>query len=70
VNSQLSAKFANGKVQSVDMSYPRSAVHQYLKYGAMYGSDIQVSTGSPTKAAAARAAEKKAASGKDAAEPK
>ena len=37
VNAQLNAKSANGKVQSVDMIYPGSAVHQFLYYGSMYG---------------------------------
>jgi dipeptidyl-peptidase-3 len=40
VNAELDAKAANGKVQSVDMTYPRSAVHQYLHYGSMYGEDV------------------------------
>jgi dipeptidyl-peptidase III len=42
VNAQLDAKTANGKVQSVDMIYPRSAVHQCLYYGSMYGEDVKV----------------------------
>ncbi len=45
VNAQLNARMANGKVQSVDMIYPRSAVHQYLYYGSMYGDDVKVPTG-------------------------
>src|SRR5271167_32913 len=45
-NAQLNAKAASGgKVQSVNMIYPRSAVHQYLYYGSMYGEDVKVPTG-------------------------
>ena len=42
INAQLDAKPANGKVQSVSMSYPRNVVHQYLYYGSMYGKGIKV----------------------------
>ena len=41
VNAQLT-RLANGKVQGVDMTYPRSVVHQYLYYGSMYGADLKV----------------------------
>jgi dipeptidyl-peptidase-3 len=40
INAQLNAKMANGKVQSVDMIYPRNVVHQYVSYGSMYGKDL------------------------------
>lgn len=46
VNAQLNAKPANNKVEDVDMVYPRSAVHQFLYYGSMYGEDIKVPPGS------------------------
>ncbi|HLW54816.1 MAG TPA: peptidase M49 [Candidatus Angelobacter sp.] len=37
INSELTAKFAaNGQLTSVDISYPRDAVRQYLGYGSMY----------------------------------
>ncbi len=48
VNAQLDAKAANGKGQSVDMIYPRSAVHQFLYYGSMYGEDVKVPAGAAT----------------------
>ena len=51
VNAQLNAKAANGKVQSVDMIYPRSAVHQFLYYGSMYGKDVKVPAGDAIPAA-------------------
>jgi dipeptidyl-peptidase-3 len=40
INAQLNAKMANGKVQRVDMIYPRNVVHQYVSYGSMYGKDL------------------------------
>ena len=42
VNAQLNAKPANGDVASVEMIYPRSAVHQFLYYGSMYAEDLKV----------------------------
>ena len=42
VNAQLNAKSANGDVASVEMIYPRSAVHQFLYYGSMYAEDLKV----------------------------
>ncbi len=54
VNAQLNAKTANGKVQSVDMMYPRSAVHQFLYYGSMYGKDIKVPASDAMAATQAR----------------
>ena len=42
VNAQLNARVANGRVEGVDMIYPRSVVHQYLYYGSMYGADVKV----------------------------
>ncbi len=41
INAQLTVKMADGKVQSVDMSYPRNVLHQYLYYGSMYGADVK-----------------------------
>ncbi len=54
VNAQLNARSANGKVQSIDMIYPRSAVHQFLYYGSMYGKDLKVPT--PSQGASHNAA--------------
>jgi hypothetical protein len=42
INAQLNAKIANGKVQSVDMIYPRNVVSQFVYYGSMYGKDLKV----------------------------
>jgi dipeptidyl-peptidase-3 len=42
VNAQLNARVANGRVEGVDMIYPRSVVQQYLYYGSMYRSDVKV----------------------------
>ena len=42
VNAQLNAKQADGKLQGVDIMYPRSAVHQFLYYGSMYAEDLKV----------------------------
>ncbi len=42
VNAQLNAKPSNGDVGSVEMIYPRSAVHQFLYYGSMYAEDLKV----------------------------
>ncbi len=42
INAQLNAKMANGKVQSVDMEYPRNVVHQYIYYGSMYGKGLKL----------------------------
>jgi dipeptidyl-peptidase-3 len=37
INPSLEAKIdAGGKVQSVEIAYPRNAAHQYLSYAAMY----------------------------------
>jgi len=37
INPELTADFsADGKVARVQMSYPRDAVHQYLRYASMY----------------------------------
>ena len=41
VNAQLNAKSAVGKAMSVDMLYPRNAVHQFLYYGSMYCDDLK-----------------------------
>ena len=70
VNAQLNAKIANGKVQTVEMIYPRSAVHQYLYYGAMYGADLKVPAASPTKAVSAKPGPKNAAPGSEVGKPK
>ena len=40
INAQLTAK-PDGKATDVDMSYPRSAVHQFLYYGSMYSEDVK-----------------------------
>ena len=47
VNAQLDAKMANGGLNSVEMTYPRSAVHQFLYYGSMYGADVKVPATAP-----------------------
>ena len=47
VNAQLNANLANNKVQSVEMNYPRSAVHQFLYYGSMYAADVKVPATAP-----------------------
>ncbi len=55
VNAQLNAK-GSGKAMSVDMIYPRNAVHQFLYYGSMYSEDVKVpeaAAGTPKKAHAA-----------------
>ncbi len=49
VNAQLNAKPAYGKLQSVDMTYPRSAVQQFLYYGSMYADDVKVPPGDAIK---------------------
>jgi dipeptidyl-peptidase-3 len=37
INAELTAKFAaNGQLTSVEISYPRDEVRQYLNYGSMY----------------------------------
>ena len=54
VNAQLNAKSAGGKAMSVDMLYPRNAVHQFLYYGSMYCKDVKVPT--PSQAASHSAA--------------
>ncbi len=42
VNPQLTATFAkNGSVTSVDIAYPRDAIHQYLLYGSMFDPDVK-----------------------------
>ena len=40
INAQLTAK-PDGKAMDVDMTYPRSAVHQFLYYGSMYSEDVK-----------------------------
>lgn len=67
VNSQLNAKLVNGKVQSVEMIYPRDAVHQYLYYGSMFAPDLKVPV---TRRIKAKSAAKNAAPAKYAAQPK
>jgi dipeptidyl-peptidase-3 len=43
VNPQLTAAFGkDGKVASVDIAYPRDAVHQYVLYGSMFDSGLNV----------------------------
>jgi hypothetical protein len=42
INAQLNAKMANGKVQSVDIEYPRNVIHQYIYYGSMYGKGLKL----------------------------
>ena len=42
VNPELEAKLGpNGKVKSVELKYPRSAPHQYLRYGAMFDEGLK-----------------------------
>jgi dipeptidyl-peptidase III len=51
VNAQLNAKQADGKLGGVDMTYPRSAVHQFLYYSSMYAEDLKIpATGANTSA--------------------
>jgi dipeptidyl-peptidase-3 len=46
VNPELNAHIgANGKVSTVDISYPRDAVRQYLRYGAMYDAGLKTANG-------------------------
>jgi dipeptidyl-peptidase-3 len=46
INPMLTAKMGkNGKVESVTISYPESAVKQFLHYGAMYDKGLKVPTG-------------------------
>ncbi len=45
INAQLNAEPTEGKLQNVSMTYPRSAEHQFLYYGSMYGEDIKVPAG-------------------------
>ena len=41
VNPELTATIGkNGEVSSVEISYPRDAVRQYLRYGAMYDAGL------------------------------
>ena len=41
INPELTARFGpNGQVTKVDLSYPRDAVHQYLRYAAMYNAGL------------------------------
>jgi dipeptidyl-peptidase-3 len=47
VNAQLNANLNNGKVNSVEMTYPRSAVAQFLYYGSMYADDVKVPVSPP-----------------------
>ncbi len=43
INPQLTATFGkDGKVTSVDIAYPRNAVHQYLLYGSMFDSGLNL----------------------------
>ncbi len=42
VNAQLNATPSKGKLEGVQMIYPRSAVHQFLYYGSMYAEDVTV----------------------------
>ena len=46
VNAQLNAMASPGKDTSVEIIYPRNAVHQFLYYGAMYCDDVKVPHGS------------------------
>jgi dipeptidyl-peptidase-3 len=42
LNPQLTATFSkDGSVKSVDIAYPRDAVHQYLLYGSMFDAGIK-----------------------------
>jgi dipeptidyl-peptidase-3 len=46
INPQLTAKLAkSGAVETVMVSYPQSAVHQYLLYGSMFDKGLKVRTG-------------------------
>jgi dipeptidyl-peptidase III len=45
VNPQLTAAFGkDGKVASVDIAYPRDALHQYVLYGSMFDSRLKASS--------------------------
>jgi dipeptidyl-peptidase III len=44
INPQLTATLGNdGGVRSVDMTYPRDAIHQYLLYGSMFDPGLKAS---------------------------
>jgi dipeptidyl-peptidase-3 len=43
INATLTARFSNGKVKSVALSYPADAAQQYLAYAAMYDKALQPS---------------------------
>jgi dipeptidyl-peptidase-3 len=58
INPQLTAKMTDGKVTSVEMTYPRSAVQQYVYYGSMYGEDLKKSAKASVKSSTKKAAEK------------
>ncbi len=46
INSRLTARFGDhGQITSVEISYPKDAVQQYLAYGAMYDSGLQATPG-------------------------
>jgi len=47
VNAQLNATLAKGKLEGVQMIYPRNAVHQFLYYGSMYAEDVNVPAVTP-----------------------
>ncbi len=50
LNPELKGGMVNGKVKSVTMSYPGSAIHQYVFYGSMYGSGLRVPAAAATVA--------------------
>ncbi len=58
INAQLNAEPAKGKAMSVEMIYPRSAVHQFLNYGSMYSQDLKVPATAATTSRKATAADK------------
>jgi dipeptidyl-peptidase III len=44
INPQLTATFGNnGGVKSVDIAYPRDAIHQYVLYGSMFDPGLKAS---------------------------
>jgi len=50
INPLLTAKVGKeGKVESVTMSYPTSAIHQYLVYGSMFDKGLKVPGDAPTR---------------------
>jgi hypothetical protein len=68
INPELDPKMAGDKVESVKISYPKDAVHQYIYYGSMYATDLKVP--SPKATSAIKPSVKKATAAKAAAEPK